>query len=71
MQGTPRMYKINNVIVGGQQYKQIWIPSYILQTTRAQDIYTWTFIDCGANINCIDYDFVWRNRITLKKLENP
>ena len=40
MQGTPRMCKISNVIVGGQQYKQIQIPSYILRTSHAQDIYT-------------------------------
>ena len=40
MQGTPRTCKISNVIVGGQQYKQIRIPSYILQTSHAQDIYT-------------------------------
>ena len=40
MQGTPKMCKISNVIIGGQQYKQIWIPSYILRTSHAQDIYT-------------------------------
>ena len=71
MQGTPRTCKISNVIVGGQQYKQIWIPSYILQTSHVQDIYTWTFINCGANINCIDYSFAQRNKIPLKKLEKP
>ena len=71
MQGTPRMCKISNVIVGGQQYKQIWIPSYILWTLHAQDIYTWTFIDCGADINCINYGFAQRNRIPLKRLEKP
>ena len=71
MQGTPRTCKISNVIVEGQQYKQIWIPSYILWTSHAQDIYTQTFIDCGADINCIDYGFAWRNKIPLKKLEKP
>ena len=71
MQGTPKVCKIINVIVGGQQYKQIRIPSYILQTSHAQDIYTRTFIDCGANINCIDYDFAQRNRIPLRKLDKP
>ena len=71
MQGTPRTCKISNVIVGGQQYKQIRIPSYILQTSHAQDIYTWTFINCGADINCIDYGFARRNKIPLKKLEKP
>ena len=71
MQGTPRTCKIINVIVGGQQYKQIRIPSYILQTSHAQDIYTQTCINCGADINCIDYNFTWRNRITLKNLEKP
>ena len=40
MHRTPKMCKISNVIVGGQQYKQIRIPSYILRTTHAQDIYT-------------------------------
>ena len=29
------------------------------------------FIDCGANINCIDYGFARRNRIPLKKLPKP
>ena len=71
MQGTPKGCKISNVTVGGQQYKQIQIPSYILWTSHTQDIYTRTFIDCGANINCIDYNFTKRNRITLKKLEKP
>ena len=71
MQGTPRACKISNVIVGGQQYKQIRIPSYILQTSHAQDIYTQTFINCGANINCINYGFAQRNKIPLKKLEKP
>ena len=71
MQGTPKVCKISNVIVGGQQYKQIWIPSYILWTSHAQDIYTQTFIDCGADINCIDYGFAKRNKIPLKKLEKP
>ena len=71
MQGTPRTCKISNVIVGGQQYKQIRIPSYILRTSHTQDIYTRTFIDCGADINCIDYGFARRNRIPLKKLQKP
>ena len=71
MQGTPKMCKISNVIVGGQQYKQIQIPSYILQTSHAQDIYTRTFINCGVDINCINYDFAWRNKIPLKRLEKP
>ena len=71
MQGTPRTCKIGNVIVGGQQYKQIRIPSYILRTSHAQDIYTRTFIDCGADINCIDYGFARRNKIPLKKLQKP
>ena len=69
MQGTPKTCKISNVIVGGQQYKQIRIPSYILRTSHAQDIYTRTFINCRANINCIDYSFACRNKIPLKKLE--
>ena len=71
MQGTPRTCKVNHVIVGGQQHRQIQIPSYILWTSHAQDIYTQTFIDCRANINCIDYEFARRNRIPLKKLEKP
>ena len=71
MQGTPRTCKISNVIVGGQQYKQIQIPSYILQTSHTQDIYTRMFINCGADINCINYGFAWRNKIPLKKLEKP
>ena len=29
------------------------------------------FIDCGADINCIDYGFARRNKIPLKKLEKP
>ena len=69
MQGTPEACKINHVIVGGQQFRQIWIPSHILRTSHAQDIYTKTFIDCGADINCIDYDFAWRNNIPIEKLE--
>ena len=71
MQGTPKVCKINHVVVGGQQYRQIWIPSYMLRTSHAQDIYTKTFIDCRADINCINYDFTWRNKIPLKKLEKP
>ena len=71
MQGTPKACKISNVIVGGQQYKQIQIPSFILWTSHAQDIYTQTFINCRADINCIDYGFTWRNKIPLKKLEKP
>ena len=65
------MYKINHVVVGGQQYRQIWIPFYILRNSHTQDIYTRTFLNCGADINCIDYNFAWRNRIPLKKLEKP
>ena len=71
MQGTPKTCKISNVIVGGQQYKQIQIPSYILRTSHAQDIHTQTFIDCRANINCIDYDFTRKNKIPLKRLDKP
>ena len=71
MQGTPEVCKINHVVVGGQQYRQIWIPSYILRTSHAQDIYTRTFIDCGADINCINYDFAWRNWIPLRKFKKP
>ena len=71
MQGTPEACKVNHVIVGGQQYRQIWIPSYILWMTHAQDIYAQIFIDCRADINCINYDFAWRNRIPLKKLKKP
>ena len=29
------------------------------------------FIDCGADINCINYSFARRNKIPLKKLEKP
>ena len=68
-QGTPETCKINHVIVGGQQYRQIHIPSYILQTSHVQDIYTRTFINCRVDINCIDYNFTWRNRIPLRKPE--
>ena len=71
MQGTPKACKINHVVVGGQQYRQIQILSYILRTSHAWDIYTRTFINCGADINCIDYDCSWRNKIPLKKLEKP
>ena len=71
MQGTPEACKINHVVVGGQWYTQIQISSYILRTSHAQDIYTRTFINCGADINCIDYDFAQRNKIPFKKLEKP
>ena len=42
-----------------------------MQTSHVQDIYTRTFINCGADINCIDYSFAQRNKIPLKKLEKP
>ena len=72
MQGTPEMCEINHVVVGGQQYRQIQIPSYMLKTLHTQDIYTRTFINCGADINCINYNnFARRNRIPLKKLKKP
>lgn len=71
IQGTPEACKINHVVVGGQQYRQIWIPSYILRTLHAHDIYTRTFIDCGANINCINYNFTQRIRIPLRQLKKP
>ena len=71
MQGTPEACKINHVVVGGQWYRQIRIPSYILRTSHAQDIYTRTFINCRADINCINHNFTWRNKIPLKKFEKP
>ena len=59
MHGPPRY--INSVIVG-EQSKQLRVPTYMLNTRHRKDVYTRIFIDCGADINCIDIDFAKKHQ---------
>ena len=43
----------------------------MLNTRHGKDVYTRIFIDCGADINCIDIDFAKRNKVNLRKIEKP
>ena len=68
MHGPPRY--INSVIVG-EQSKQLRVPTYMLNTQQGKDVYTRIFIDCGADINCIDIDFAKKHKVNLRKIEKP
>ena len=63
MQDSPK--KTKSVL----KSKSIIIPISILWDTFAKDITTRALIDCGSQINCIDWEFVQRN--TLLKLQLP
>ena len=71
MQDDSKNCTINCVILGCQQYKQLRVPSHMLNTRNGQDVSTRIFIDCGADINCIDYDFAKKHKVNLRKLEKP
>ena len=43
----------------------------MLNTRHGKDVYTRIFIDCGADINCIDIDFAKRNKVNLRKIDKP
>ena len=43
----------------------------MLNMRNGQDVSTRIFIDCGADINCIDYDFAKKHKVNLQKLEKP
>ena len=70
-QGDSKNCTINCVILGCQQYKQLWVPSYKMNTRNGQDVSTRIFIDCRANINCIGHDFAKKHKVNLRKLEKP
>ena len=66
--GPPRY--INSVNVG-EQSKQLRVPTYMLNTWQGKDVYTRIFIDCRADINCIDIDFAKKHKVNLRKIEKP
>ena len=43
----------------------------MLNTRQGKDIYTRIFIDCGADINCIDINFAKKHKVNLRKIEKP
>ena len=43
----------------------------MLNTRQGKDVYTRIFINCGADINCIDINFAKRNKVNLRKIEKP
>ena len=43
----------------------------MLNTWQGKDVYTRIFIDCGADINCIDIDFAKKHKVNLRKIEKP
>ena len=43
----------------------------MLNTRHGKDVYTRIFIDCRADINCIDIDFAKKNKVNLRKIEKP
>ena len=63
MQDYPR--KTKSVL----KKKSIIIPISILQDTFTKDITTRALIDCGSQIDCIDWEFIQRNK--LPKLQLP
>ena len=65
MQGDSETCTINHVILECQQYKQLQVPSHMMNTRNGPDVSTRIFIDCGANINCIDYNFAKKHKVNL------
>ena len=51
--------------------KQLRVLTYMLNTRQGKDIYTRIFIDCGADINCIDIDFAKKHKVNLRKVKKP
>ena len=43
----------------------------MMNTRNGPDVSTRIFINCGANINCIDYNFAKKHKVNLRKLEKP
>ena len=61
MQGSPISKSVNYVLVADKQSRILHFPAQVLKNTQGKDIYTQTFINCEANLNCIDFDFIKRN----------
>ena len=43
----------------------------MLNTRQGKDVYTRIFINCGADINCIDIDFAKKHKVNLRKINKP
>ena len=61
MQRTPEAIKA--VIVADKQLKSFRIALSVLKNTLNKDVTIKALINSGASINCLDWDFVKRNRI--------
>lgn len=57
MQGPPISISTES-IVDLNPNKSIRIPIYIVSSTHRTNISTQALLDSGAQINCIDYDFI-------------
>ena len=51
--------------------KSIIIPISVLQDTFAKDITTKALINCGSQIDCIDWGFIQRNKLLKLQLPIP
>ena len=71
MQGSPISKSVNYVLVADKQSRILHFPAQVLKNTQGKDIYTQTFINCEANLNCIDFDFIKRNHLQKQHLRKP
>ena len=69
MQRTPE--NVKSVIVADKQSKSFRIALSVLKNTFDKDVITKALIDSGASINCLDWNFVKKNKIPYHRLPQP
>ena len=69
MQSPPTNNSETQRVLDADRNKSIRFPISILSTSQSQDILARALVDSGAQINCINYDFVQRNGIPKTRLE--
>lgn len=71
MQGSPISKSVNCVLVADKQSRTLHFPTQVLKNTKGKNIYTQTFIDHRADLNCIDFDFIKWNHLQKQCLRKP
>ena len=71
MQSPPKVVNIQCVLLADRKSKSLRLPVYVIKHSHDLDILSCAFIDSGAGINCLDYNFVKKNCLPYTKLPSP
>ena len=69
MQGTPKVMDIKCVLVADSKSKAFCFPIHIAKLSHDLDVSTLAFLNSGAGINCLDYQFAKKHQFPLTRLK--